>query len=246
MPNLEFDDDLLAAIYDDGNPASDDHDYFRSLADQEAATRIADLGCGTGLLTVTLAADGRQVVGIDPAAAMLRYAAARPGGDAVEWRLGTSEQIEEESYDLVIMSGNVSMHIIGEEWHETLLDIARGLRPGGLVAFETRNPLNRAWEGWGSPPRERTTEAGLLRASSVVDPIDQEGVVTMHSKNEFITAGHTVQTTQPLQFRTAEQIRSDLNSAGLHVTGLWRNWHRAPFTNSPEEPGIVVEARSAG
>ena len=51
----------------------------------------------------------------DPAEAMLRVARARAGGDRVEWRRGTAELIEPASADPVIMSGNVAMHLIGQD-----------------------------------------------------------------------------------------------------------------------------------
>ena len=107
-----------------------------------------DLGCGTGLLTVTLAGSGRAVVGIDPAEAMLAVARARPGADAVRWLRGTAELIEPASADLAIMSGNVAMHLVGDDWHDALSRIAAGLLPGGRLSFETRNPALRAWEDW--------------------------------------------------------------------------------------------------
>ena len=117
-----YDDARLAAIYDVDNPAGEDHAFFRRVADEvsaaRASTRIVDLGCGTGILTVTLAGPGRDVVGIDPAEAMLSVARARPGGDRVEWRRGTAELIEPASADLVIMSGNVAMHLIDQDWQQ--------------------------------------------------------------------------------------------------------------------------------
>lgn len=114
VSNRAYEDELLAAIYDDDNPDGPDHDYFRELARELSATQITDLGCGTGILTVTMAGPGRIVVGIDPAAAMLERAAARPGGDTVEWRRGTSELIETDSSDLIVLSGNVAMHILND------------------------------------------------------------------------------------------------------------------------------------
>ncbi|MGX9900780.1 class I SAM-dependent methyltransferase [Arthrobacter sp. SA17] len=130
MDYEEYNDDLLAAIYDGDNPDGRDHDYFRALATNLNATRITDLGCGTGILTVTLAAPRRKVVGIDPAAAMLSLASSRGAGDSVEWRLGTSNLIDDGENDLVIMTGNVAMHILGDDWHATLGDIVQGLKPG--------------------------------------------------------------------------------------------------------------------
>ena len=113
-----YDDARVVALYDLDNPPGEDHAYFRRAAEESGARRIVDLGCGTGSLTVTLTGDDRAVVGIDPAEAMLRVARARPGGDRVEWRRGTAELIEPASADLVIMSGNVAMHLIDQDWQQ--------------------------------------------------------------------------------------------------------------------------------
>lgn len=241
----EYDDDLLAAIYDDDNPDGQDHDYYRALAARLHATRITDLGCGTGILTVTLVAPGRRVLGIDPAAAMLGRAAARPGGDAVEWRLGTSKLIDAGESDLITMTGNVAMHILGNDWHTTLSDIRRGLKPGGVLAFETRNPEARAWTRWNDPGSERSTAVGRLRESTTTTAPDADGVVTMGCHNEFLDADCVVDVEQRLQFRTAGQVTADLNNAGLTVLRIWRDWNRTPFTGSAAEPLMVFEA-SAG
>ena len=237
-----YDDELLAAIYDDDNPDGADHDYFRSVADEISAASITDLGCGTGILTVTLAGPGRIVAGIDPAAAMLARAESRPGGDCVEWRLGTSELIDRDANDLIVMSGNVAMHIIDEAWRATLLDIAHGLKAGGRLVFETRNPRNESWTAWGGPAEVRETSAGTLRESESVSGPDTDGTVTMTTSHEFIGAGRTIETTLRLRFRSAETLQRDLHSVGLRIENLWSDWHRSPFTGSAEERLIVVEA----
>lgn len=234
----------LAVIYDVDNPDGPDHDYFRSLAYEVDARVVTDLGCGTGILTATLTDDQRTVVGIDPDPAMLARAASRPGGDAVEWRLGASERIDGDANDLVIMSGNVAMHIIGDDWPRTLRDIQRGLKPGGRLAFETRNPLAEAWRRWNEPLSERATPVGRLRESVTTDPPDAAGVVVMHCHNEFIDdGGAVVEIDQPLQFRSLEQVSADLTAAGLEVLNVWRGWDRTPFSNTAEEPLMVFEAR---
>lgn len=75
----------MAAIYDEDNPDGPDNDFYRALAQELNAKTIVDLGCGTDILTVTLAGAGRKVTGIDPASAMLDVARAREGGDSVQW-----------------------------------------------------------------------------------------------------------------------------------------------------------------
>lgn len=49
-----YDEARLAALYDIDNPDGPDHDFFRAFAARIDARRIVDLGCGTGILTVTL------------------------------------------------------------------------------------------------------------------------------------------------------------------------------------------------
>ena len=127
-------DPRLAVVYDIDNPDGPDHDYFRRVADEVDARGVVDLGCGTGLLTVTLTGPERTVTGIDPDPSMLERAASRPGGHAVTWRLGAADQLPDRA-DLVIMSGNVAMHIVGDEWHSDLSAIARCLVPGAPLSL---------------------------------------------------------------------------------------------------------------
>lgn len=247
-----YDDARLAAIYDVDNPAGEDHAFFRRVADEVAGavaarsgqaerTRIVDLGCGTGILTVMLAGPGRDVVGIDPAEAMLAAARARPGGNDVEWRHGDAGLIAPDSADLVVMSGNVAMHLVDDDWHAALRRIGAGLVPGGRLVFETRNPVRRAWEGWHQDPTERTTPAGRVLESEHTSAPDRHGVVTMRVRTEFLDSGEVTEVGQHLQFRSAEQVSADLAAAGLRVERLSGDWHRTAF-DPAEHPLMVVEA----
>lgn len=237
-----YDDARLAAVYDVDNPDGPDHDFFRALADEMSATRIVDLGCGTGILTVTLTRDDREVTGIDPAPAMLDYARNRPGADRAHWIQGTSDKIAPDSADLVLMTGNVAMHIIGDAWHKTLDDIAQGLRSGGVLAFDSHNPDAKAWEQWNAAESDRQTPVGLLRESVVTEAPDAHGVVVMHCHNEFLDDHYILDVDQELQFRSHDQIVKDLDQAGLRVEAVYRNWARDAFTGGPGQPLMVFLA----
>ena len=120
------------------------------LVDELEPNTIIDLGCGTGLLTRELVKDGRRVIGIDPSAQMLEHGKQQPGAEKIEWILGDSGQLgqlfvdSESTADLAIMTSNVAQVFLDDgEWQATLNNLAKALKPGGTLAFESRNPVTK-------------------------------------------------------------------------------------------------------
>jgi trans-aconitate methyltransferase len=172
-------DPRIVSLNDIDNAAGDDHDYYRSLANRPGVHRVIDLGCGTGLLTITLPNSDRTVTGIDPDPGMLNYAKQRPGAERVRWILGDSSSIEEPA-DLVVMTGNVAQHIVGDAWDQTLGHITAALRPGGQLAFESRHPAAKEWRNWDRDHTygTRQTAHGPLTEWLEITSIDDAGTVT--------------------------------------------------------------------
>lgn len=239
-PGTDYD-PRLVDLYDQDNPDGADHDFFRSLAAEIGAQSIVDLGCGTGILTVTLATPGRNVVGIDPSATMLDYARRRPGGDQVNWVLGDSRAIPAAEVDYVVMSGNVAQHIPDPHWQRALADIAAALAPGGVLVFESRNPRARAWESWAADLSSvRDTMHGQLREwQEITEP--QPGQVLMRAHNVFEATGEHVVQELLLFFREREVIAGQLEAAGFVLDGVWGDWARTPADAS--SPLMVFQAR---
>lgn len=233
-------DPRLVALYDLDNPDGPDHDYYRALADEVDARSVLDLGCGTGILTVTLARPDRLVVGVDPSPAMLGVARRRPGSAAVRWRRGDSRDLPPDVFDYAVMSGNVAQHIPDPQWSRTLTDLRRALRPGALLAFESRNPAARAWESWAQPePTTRDTALGPLREWSEVRELGDDQVL-VSSANFFVATGDLVVEELVLTFRSRRQLEEQLHRAGFALSAVWGGWDRTPFTG--EQPLLVVEA----
>ena len=235
-------DPRLAALYDGDNPDGPDHDYFRALADRINPRVIVDLGCGTGLLTVTLVAEGRSVIGIDPDQGMLDVARARSGNEQVRWVLGDSRRIDQTA-DLVVMTGNVAQHIGPDDWHRTLADISTALRPGGRLAFESRNPSFAEWRNWTRSQTEstRSTVDGLLTEWIDASEPDEFGTVMLQATNRWHDGGEELVVNQPLTFRSLDAITRDLDAAGLVVDEAWGGWNGERI--DPGSRLIVVEAR---
>jgi len=137
----------LSSAYDELNAADHDYRFYADLARELCARSVLDLGCGTGTLARLLAADGCEVVAIDPDPDMLRVAREKASGLGVDvdWRLGDSGRADTSSADLALMTGHVAQVFVNlDAWSVVLRELRRALKPGGTLAFETRNPVARA------------------------------------------------------------------------------------------------------
>ncbi|TCC45579.1 class I SAM-dependent methyltransferase [Kribbella capetownensis] len=226
-----YGDEELVELYDVDNPAGDDHDYFREVADTLGATKVIDLGCGTGLLTRSLVKPGRVVIGIDPSPTMLNFARRQPGADAVTWIDGDASAIAATGdVELVVSSGNTMMHVSDDDLPSALKSCAGALRSGGVITFESRNPAVRAWESWTRQATygERDTPAGHLREWVEVTEVDG-GRVVFDAHNLF-DDGHDAVYTTTVYFRTAEEITAALEAAGFGAVTIQGGWHNEPAT----------------
>lgn len=235
-------DPRLVDLYDRDNPDGPDHDFYRALADEIDAASILDLGCGTGILTVTFCQPGRTVVGVDPSANMLGYARRRTGADPVNWVLGESRAIPPGPFDYAVMTGNVAQHIGEPEWVRTLRDLRTALRADGVLAFESRNPTARAWEEWGSDERtvRETMHGELIEWAEVKETASQ--TITLRAHNLFAETGETVTEEVVLAFRELDTIRDQLGSARFVLEEVYGDWQRRPFTQ--DAPVMVLVARA--
>ena len=233
-------DPRIVDFYDEDNPDGADHDYYRSLAHRRNAQRILDLGCGTGILTVTLAQSGRAVIGVDPSASMLEYARSRPGASKIRWILGDSRNAPDHGFDLVVMTGNVAQHIPSPQWEKTLNDLHRIMHSGGMLAFESRNPACRAWENWTTSTTTRSTRHGLISEWSEAVAPDNNGQVLYRTNYHFMDSGETVVQESILTFRDKKTLGYQLQNAGFEIHAVWGDWCRTPFDGT--QPIMVFEA----
>jgi len=139
----------LAQLYDPLDPDRSDLDAYVAIADGLGARSVLDVGCGTGVLALLLAARGLEVVGVDPARASLDVARAKPGADAVRWLEGDATTLPPLQVDLVTKTGNVAqVFVTDEDWESTLRGVRGALADGGHLVFETRVPEREAWREW--------------------------------------------------------------------------------------------------
>lgn len=159
------------------------------------------------------------------------------------WILGDSSVIPQVDGDLVVMSANVAQLISGKAWRRALADIYQALRPGGLLAFDRRNPAAREWEGWTKDKSygTRSTTVGELTEWMEAGPVSPSGDVSVNFHNVFTATDDHVVEHQTFSFLDEEEVSRDLKTAGFDDVGVWGGWNHEPTTNA--SPLMVFEAR---
>jgi SAM-dependent methyltransferase len=118
------------------------------LAVEELAGRhkILDLGCGDGQIARALAAQGSDVLGVDPTQLHIDVAIERGGGP--RYLLGGATKIpaDDETFDAVVAC-LVFEHI--DQMDEAMMEVARVLKPNGQFSFFLNHPLLQTpGSGW--------------------------------------------------------------------------------------------------
>lgn len=222
-PDAAFSHPRLARVYDPLDPDRSDLDTYLDLVREYGASSLLDVGCGTGTLACRLAASGVEVLGVDPAEASVDVARAKDHADRVEWVVGTATEAAEDPsrqarYDLATMTANVAQVFLDDaDWSATLRAISSCLRPGGHLAFETRDPADRAWERWTKELSHQVVEVegeGPVEDWVQVTLVDEE-LVTFESPTIFHADGEWVDSVSTLRFRGREALIASLEQAGF-------------------------------
>jgi SAM-dependent methyltransferase len=170
------------------------------LAGDVEGSRMLDLGCGSGVYSLTFAARGASIVGVDLSETMIELARNR----ALELTAGQPLQAEfrvgdigarlpfvDADFDLVFTS--TALHYI-QDLSPVMREAARVLRPGGRFLASVLHPMNTArfpvagqnqnvpgWETRSKWPmsyfgrREREIETPWLGFSAVPESVPEEG-----------------------------------------------------------------------
>jgi SAM-dependent methyltransferase len=231
MADEFFEHPRLVAIYDALDPDRSELDAYLAIADEIGARRVLDIGCGTGTFALLLAERGLEVTGVDPAAGSLGVARAKPGAERVRWIHGDATALPPLQVDLATMTGNVAQAIVEpRDWEGTLRAIFAALHPGGLLAFETRDPAYRAWEEWNREMSYSVTEIeGAGAVESWVEVTDMSGpLVSFRGTCVFAADGAVLTSDSTLRFRERDEVVEALVAHGYLVDEV---------RGAPDRPG---------
>jgi SAM-dependent methyltransferase len=230
-------DPSLVQFYDVENGAWDDFDFCVEMAG--GARSVLDLGCGTGQLA-TMLADGRRVVGVDPAGAMLNVARSRAGGEKVHWVEAAAQDVRlGEAFDLVLLTGHAfQVFLTDADALNVLKTIAVHLAPGGRFVFDTRNPGYRAWESWTPEASKRVVrhlDYGEVRAWNNVHYEPATAIATYQTFYEITSIGKTLSASSQIRFVEKDRLAELIKEAGLRADRWLGDWRGAPWQASSRE-----------
>jgi SAM-dependent methyltransferase len=207
--------------------------YYRALA-AESGGPILDLACGSGRLSLALAAEGHAVCGLDKSAPMLAEARrrARAAGLSVEW-------VEAELADfrlprrfrLALLAYNGLQHLLDDAALQGFLNsVAACLQAGGRLALDLHVPqsaiLGRDPDtDW--PVTDGPTY-GMWRVVSERSRYDaKSGILTQC----WTLRGPSGVFTESLALRQfpVESLRERFLASGWRVLGLYEDFLRRPL-----------------
>lgn len=241
----EFTDPRLVAVYDLWDPVRTDTPFYVDLATELAASSVVDVGCGTGYLACELARHGHRVTGVDPSRPMLDVARRRPNGNLVRWIDGDASRLGDDEYDLAVMTGHVAQIIADDEdWRLTLAAIRRALRPGGRLAFESRDPAARGWEAWTPETSRRVLDGGELGTIEVwsQSTVVRGERVSSDLHYRFASSGEVLISHGEFRFRPRADLTRSLTEVGFSVQHVFGDHQRGPVKDGSPEL-VFVAAR---
>ncbi len=246
MPDPIFSHPRLAAVYDALDPDRSDLDVYLGIVRELGGGRVLDIGCGTGTFALLLAEAGHEVVGVDPAAASVAVARAKPGAERVRWVVGDTAAALPVQVDVATLTGNVAQAVVDlADWQDLLGAAHDALRPGGYLVLETRDPGYRGWEEWTRSATYRSVDLdGVVEGVGTVETwtellaVDLP-LVTFRHTWVFGADGAVLTSDSTLRFRLRDEVTADLAARGFAVVDV---------RDAPDRPGreLVFIARRVG
>jgi SAM-dependent methyltransferase len=230
--------------------------FYGALARETGGPGL-DLACGTGFLTIPLAAAGLAMTGVDRSPVMLDHARHKSAHLAIRWLLADCRTLDlGEVFRFITMTGNAFQEFLTRADQEGLLGtVRRHLAPDGLFAFETRYPRNSSLLDLTAPDGEWTPEVPwrtfadeqgrTIRVSTTQRNNSLRQTVNYAVHRRWHEAGEERVKTEytTLRFVYPQEMEALLHYNGLAIRDAYGDWDRQPLTATSPRMIFVCQPR---
>lgn len=201
--------------------------------------RALELGIGTGLIALPLAARGVVVEGIDSSPAMISCLRAKPAGDSIKVTMGNFADVDvDEKFSLIFVLFNTFFALQSqEEQLRCFRNVANRLTQGGVFVLEAFSPATTLYNGREDIKVTSVTSDRVSLKVSEHDPARQK------LKSQHIVIINNEVKLFPVDIRYAWPSEMDLMArlAGLRLRNRWGNWNQKEFTSNSDKHISIYE-----
>jgi SAM-dependent methyltransferase len=234
----------IAAGYDSATSGMHDQSVIADVVDVLAglagAGRAVEFGIGTGRIALPLAQRGVEVHGIDLSKAMVARMRQKPGGAAIDVKIGDfADTRVPGAFSLAYLVFNTINNLTTQdEQVACFVNAAAHLAPGGFFVIEVGVPALRLL-----PPGQRAVPFDVGGRFWAYDLYE---CATQSMSSNYVDDHDGVARLRSLQFRYVWPAELDLMAriAGLVLVERWQDWDGTPFRHESIRHVSVWQKRS--
>ena len=237
-------------LYDALLPVGAHVPFYVELARQQGGA-VLELACGTGLLTIPIAVDGRPTVGIDLSRPMLK--AARTRASAADAAVGFLQADMRHfalgrEFDLIFIARNSLLHLLSTgDLLAAFTAVRRHLARDGIFAFDIFNPNVRMLA---QPPGQRVqvmeVETQMFGPLRVEAASDYDSATQVNHATWYISTSDKQDAwIAPLVLRSIfpQELPLLLSAAGFELISRFGELSREPFGPGSRAQVCLCRAR---
>jgi len=219
--------------------------FYCDLA-QSIGAPVLEIACGSGLVTIPIAAMGLDTTGVDLARPMLEHARVKAESQKlnIRWVEADARSLDfGRLYQFILLTGNAFQAFLHREDQEALFEsVKRHLVPNGVFAFETRNPsghdlTNQPQEEFDQSYVSVEGQRVSVSFTQAYDPIAQVMYWTSYRRWRDGEHDHKRETHIACRFTYPQELNALLHYNGFQVLKQYGNWDKEILSSS--SPSII-------